>query len=237
MFRRITERLSHLPRAVIFDVDGTLYDHSRIKFRMGMDLFIEMLHHPVAGYQTLSVLRHYRKVREELAVHPLKNISGTSLVLTAQKQGCSPERVRAAVQQWMFDQPRKYLLRYRHPGIKPLIRFLTENGILTAVFSDYPAGGKLDALGLAFPLVVSGDDPDVDRLKPDPAGLRFCADRLGVRPGDCLYIGDREDKDGECAKRAGMPYWLIQPKNSNCPVNHFHSYSELTRVFQHAISH
>ena len=236
MFRRITERFPHLPRAVIFDVDGTLYDHTRIKFRMAMDLFMEMLHRPATGYQTLSVLRHYRKIREELAIHPLKNISGTSLVLTALKQGCSPERVRAAVQQWMYDQPRKYLLRYRHPGIKALIRFLTENEILTAVFSDYPAEGKLDALDLKFSLVVSGEDPAVDRLKPDPAGLLLCAKRLGICPGDCLYIGDREDKDGECARRAGMSYMLLQPENSNCQRHYFHSYAELIMVFQHALS-
>ncbi|WP_196795358.1 HAD hydrolase-like protein [Richelia intracellularis] len=32
---------------------------------------------------------------------------------------------------------------------------------------------------------------------------------MGVSVEDCLLIGDRDDRDGECARRAGMKYFIL----------------------------
>ena len=48
-----------------------------------------------------------------------------------------------------------------------------------------------------------------DRLpsKPNPGGLLAAAERLGVDPDRCVYIGDTID-DGVACDRAGMPFLL-----------------------------
>ncbi len=45
-------------------------------------------------------------------------------------------------------------------------------------------------------------------MKPHPHGLLLAADRLGVEPEKCLYIGDQAF-DTEAAHRAGMPCCIV----------------------------
>jgi FMN phosphatase YigB (HAD superfamily) len=66
--------------------------------------------------------------------------------------------------------------------------------------------------------MVCATKKEVDRFKPHPAGLILTAKKLGVPVTNCFFIGDRDDKDGECARRAGMPY-LILSRYSICAVD------------------
>jgi len=88
-------------------------------------------------------------------------------------------------------------------------------GIPIGVFSDYPALGKLRALGLTAQVIVSATSAEVNRLKPDPTGLLLAAGKLGLPAPECLFIGDQEAKDGECARRAGMPYLILASRDKN----------------------
>jgi 4-nitrophenyl phosphatase len=45
--------------------------------------------------------------------------------------------------------------------------------------------------------------------KPEPALLEEAIKRLGVRPADCVMIGDNPDTDGAGAERCGMPSLLL----------------------------
>ena len=49
-------------------------------------------------------------------------------------------------------------------------------------------------------------------MKPDPSGFLKIAARLGIDPGSCLVIGDREDKDGAFAANVGARA-LILPES------------------------
>lgn len=60
-------------------------------------------------------------------------------------------------------------------------------------------GGVIDK----FAVVLGGDD--VAALKPDPAGLLAAVDKLGVHPGDAIYVGDTTI-DAETAERAGTAF-------------------------------
>ena len=53
--------------------------------------------------------------------------------------------------------------------------------------------------------VVGGDT--LPELKPDPAPLLLCLERLGVVPASTLYVGDSEI-DAETAFRAKVPFAL-----------------------------
>ena len=87
--------------------------------------------------------------------------------------------------------------------------FIKENDIKIGVYSDYPAESKLHALGLNVDLVVASTDPTINRFKPDPTGLIHITKMFNVEPSRCMLIGNREEKDGECAMRANMEYVII----------------------------
>lgn len=53
-----------------------------------------------------------------------------------------------------------------------------------------------------FETIVTADEIH-KFMKPHPHGLLLATDRLGVDPGDCVYIGDQAF-DMEAAERAGM---------------------------------
>ena len=107
---------------------------------------------------------------------------------------------------------------YGHAAIlsaQALFSQFQRQGIPIGVFSDYPAMDKLRALGLTAQVIVSATCAEVNRLKPDPTGLLVAAAKLGAPAPECLFIGDQEAKDGECARRAGMPCLILASRRKN----------------------
>jgi phosphoglycolate phosphatase/putative hydrolase of the HAD superfamily len=84
----------------------------------------------------------------------------------------------------------------------------------------------MHAMGLEADLIVSSTDSFVDRLKPDPKGLIYIANKLQVTSQECLFIGDRPELDGACAINAHMPYLIVDKK----PYNSFDFYHRLVNT-------
>ena len=110
--------------------------------------------------------------------------------------------------------------------MRPVVSDLKLSGRILAVLSFYPAQRKLDALGLEADLVISTSDAFVDRLKPNPTGLRRILELTSARPDECLCIGDRNEVDGECARRLGVRYLLKVDPPASGP-HRFARYKEL----------
>lgn len=93
-----------------------------------------------------------------------------------------------------------------------MLTTLRERGYRLGVFSDYPAADKLKALGVMhyFNTVVSSQDRGVRGFKPHTNGFGIAASRLGLSPGEVLYIGDRMEVDGRGAIAAGMAVAILQ---------------------------
>jgi FMN phosphatase YigB (HAD superfamily) len=215
-------------RAVIFDLDGTLYDQRKLRQRMLFEMLCWCLKHP-SSVRDIMVLADFRKAREEHSFHADAGIERLQFEWGAKRSNVSVERVRRVVSDWIFQRPLKHMPDCRFPGVRDFFSVLMHRGILIGVFSDYPAGEKLNALRLEAHVLVSATDYDVDRLKPDPKGLLVTAAKLRTPIRECLFIGDRDDKDGECARRAGMPYLIMNRKRSHS--NGFGSFSEITEWF------
>ncbi|HET8727427.1 MAG TPA: HAD-IA family hydrolase, partial [Alphaproteobacteria bacterium] len=198
-------------RAVIFDVDGTLYDQRALRRRMGAALLRRCLADP-KEVGTVRILKAFREMREVLAEEEAEGVAVEQYARPARRLGVPVERVQGAVETWINEHPLAHLPACRFEGLDRLFEGLRRSGRPIAVLSDYPSQAKLAALGLAADLHVSALDPDVDRLKPHPKGLLCAVARLGLRPEDCLLIGDRDERDGECARRAGVPYLLKVPR-------------------------
>ncbi|MBV8883216.1 MAG: HAD family hydrolase [Chroococcidiopsidaceae cyanobacterium CP_BM_RX_35] len=199
-------------KAVIFDVDGTLYDQRKLRRLMLLELLRYYLTH-LGELQDFKILRDFRREREKRAFEVVVDLDNAQYDWVARSSGVSPERVRRVVRKWIFKVPLRHLPSCSYPSILRVFDNLSLRGIATATFSDYPADEKLAVLGLAPQCNVCATERDIGRLKPDPEGLFAVAETLRVSVKHCLFIGDRDDRDGECARRAGMPY-LILERNS-----------------------
>lgn len=196
-------------RAVIFDVDGTLYDQRRVKARILFDASGRLVRKHLC-LTDLKVLYHFGRIREYLSRAPVPHLEDQQYNLTASAVRTPVQRVKTIVTEWLLEKPLSYLPAYRLPGTLELFQALKTYGFRIGIFSDYPPKEKIAALGLQADQVSCATDPDVDALKPDPRGLVRLAGRLGVRVEQCLMVGNRDDKDGEAARRAGMDYLIVE---------------------------
>ncbi|QNP51925.1 HAD family hydrolase [Hymenobacter qilianensis] len=212
-------------KLVIFDVDGTLYAQSRLRTKM---LYALLRHYALRPWKArdLMILQRFRAEREKHAGYTGGNLDKAQYDWCAEKGGYSPSRVRRVVEQWIFTFPNPYLAQCIYPGTHSFFAELKRKGIKVAIYSDYKAHDKMLAMSLEADLIVSSTDSEIDRLKPDPAGLLYVADKLQVQPQQCLFIGDRQEMDGECAIRAGMPYLILDKK----PFHSFDFYQQLEQT-------
>ena len=121
-------------RAVLLDVDGTLYHQGPLRLCMALELV-------ASGRRTWGAIRSFRRVREELremgaAEAPLARLQ---YQLAAERQQMQVDQLEAAVSEWIYRRPLKYLRRCRRAGIEDFLGYLASRGIPAGVFSDYPA--------------------------------------------------------------------------------------------------
>jgi FMN phosphatase YigB (HAD superfamily) len=194
-------------RAVIFDVDGTLYRQAPLRRAMLGRLLASLVAQPRRGAETLRVLRAYRRAQEALRSAPIAGgVAAAQIRLACEQANVDSDTVVRCVRRWMDEEPLALLQRCVQPGALELLRECRAQGLRVAALSDYPAEAKLRALGMGdlFDLVVSAQAPEVDVFKPHPRGLLVILERLGVGAAECLYVGDRVDVDAATADAAGM---------------------------------
>jgi HAD superfamily hydrolase (TIGR01549 family) len=206
----MTEHGTSGPRwkAVLFDVDGTLYRQAPLRRALLWRLLGAYVSHPWRGIGVARALRAYRRAQELLrgAEDFAGGLAERQVELGAELCGASRDEVKALAARWMEEEPLALLARCRRPGLVEFLEAATESGIRLAACSDYPLEAKLEAMGVRryFSVVVSAQDADVQRFKPDPRGLEVALERLGVSRDGALYVGDRPDVDAAAAARAGL---------------------------------
>lgn len=202
-------------RAVLFDVDGTLYRQGPLRLRMALELAVlpwtaRSLRAARAVWRRVAC---FRRVREELRAlgRPTEPLATLQYEEPARRLGDDPAAVRATIEEWMHRRPLCHLERHRRPGLVDVMDDLQARGLERGVFSDYPPAAKLEALGVAdrFSVVVCATDPEVNAFKPHPRGFEHACTRWGLAPEEVLYVGDRADTDEAGARGAGMPACLV----------------------------
>jgi HAD superfamily hydrolase (TIGR01549 family) len=194
-------------RAVVFDVDGTLYHQSPLRRAMAVRLVRAHALRPWSGWRTMRIISAYRHAQESMRDDAVVgDLHAAQIDAAATRTGADPADVARCIARWMDDEPLQLLGRYVRQGMSELLDDLRARGVRLAVLSDYPAEAKLTAMGLAgkFDAVLCAQDPEIGVFKPDPHGILVALDRLGVAPGAAMYVGDRVDVDAVAAHAAGV---------------------------------
>lgn len=208
-------------RAVMLDLDGTLYLQQPVRLRMLRRLLTHSLAHPAAGYRTIRMVIAYRRaqelLRQDSSGQPAyQDVAEAQILVACGLVRVEPEAMRACVARWIEREPLDLLKRHLRPGVREFLIKARERGVRLAVVSDYPAQEKLRSMGLAgfFDVVVTAPDANVQRLKPDPKGIQVALGRLGVEPEEAVYVGDREGVDSAAASRAGVPCVILRRRQA-----------------------
>ncbi len=179
------------PRAVLFDLDGTLVDTAGD--------FIEVLNRQRVLHQLPPLPE--KTIRDE--------VSNGARALTSLAFGGEPgEPVFEARRQELLDL---YLdevgnSAWLFPGMDELLKHLEQQNIHWGVVTNKPrlyTERLLERLLLSKRCAVTVCPDDIDQRKPHPEGLFKANNALGLQSEHTWYVGDHL-RDIEAGQRAGM---------------------------------
>lgn len=208
------------PKAIVFDIDGTLYRQGMLRRAMLGRLLRAYAGHPLRGWRTARVLSAYRHAQERLRSTVVEgDIAGAQIALTCEVTHVDRRSVLDAVNRWMEQEPLRFLPQCLQPGVTEFLQACRKRGLRLAALSDYPADAKLHALGLSslFDTVLCAQAPEVNVFKPNPRGLLLALERLGAVSAEALYVGDRVDVDAPTAKAAGVRCAIVAHRAETIP--------------------
>ena len=123
-----------------------------------------------------------------------------------------PQVDAAERERWIpefLDHYQRELGRHGAPfdGIEAMLAALEQAGTVWGIVTNKPeylARQLMPVLGWEqrCAVLIGGDTLSV--RKPDPLPLLVAAERIGVQPRDCIYVGD-DERDILAARAAGMP--------------------------------
>ena len=203
-------------RAVLFDIDGTLYPQMPLRALMAAEIALEGLRARSAGRvrRLVQVIAAFRRVREELrdlgepAAERLDELQFSG---TAARLRIDVDEVRNVIEEWVIQRPVKHLRYLRRSGLARLLTTLSGRQLKVGALSDYPGEQKLQALGVAeaFSFSLCTADPSINAFKPHPKGFWRACEMWNVAPQEVLYVGDRSDVDNAGAAAAGMRCFIV----------------------------
>ena len=185
-------------KAVIFDIDNTLYSLDK------------------ANETAMSALGAYAKENFGMEPEETKRLSRKCMDIVAERTGdCAAQHSRLLRYQCFLEQIgstdyRKAMEMYHvywdtilavmepEPGIVSLILRLKDAGIKLGIGSDmtaYMQYKKLEKLGVLQYLDFLVVSEEAGAEKPAPRFFELCVKKAGCKPEECVFIGDNLKKD------------------------------------------
>ena len=211
-----------LIKGVFFDIDDTLYDSTKLA-RMARENSIKAMIDAglnVAGEEELysrlndiirkfgsNYTKHYDELLKEYGVKWNPRIIAAGVV--------AYERTKAG-----------YLRPY--PGTVPTLIKLKENHSLGVISNGLAVKQweKLVGLGIHHFFDVVATSEELGCSKPHTRIFEYAMDEVGLKPSECVMVGDRLDTDIVGGNRAGMTTVLMKtnrkqkPKGEDDTPNH-----------------
>ncbi len=189
-------------KAIVFDMDGTLI-RTTIDFRrMNRGIAETLLQHGLPK----DILDPHGKVNESI-VRAYSYFKIHSQDGWAEALERDLNRVSLEVEMARVEESREV------PGTSEVLSYLRSKGLRTAVLTRGSRAYTERALRAAnldggFEVVMCRDDHPLTEAKPNPLALRRVYEALGLRGGECLFVGDH-DTDLLCAQGAGSPFAAV----------------------------
>lgn len=193
-------------RAVLFDMDGTLLD-SAPDF--------------IAICQAMRAERDLAPIADKLI---RDQVSGGARAMVATTFAMDPEAEGfEALRLEFLERYQEHCAVLTRPfdGIAELLTSIEQAKLIWGVATNKPvryAEPIMQQLGLAERSAVLVCPDHVSRSKPDPEMLLLACAKMGVEPGETLFIGD-DERDIEAGRAAGcktaaVSYGYIHPQDN-----------------------
>lgn len=204
-----TGKLAFTPRAILFDLDGTLIDSAP----------------DIAASVNELLSRHDFPA---LSLAEVKSMIGNGLKKLVERAFAASGRTLSAGELEIAGSEMTAIYRQNLtrltcllPGAQEAITRFHVAGIPLGVVTNKPQVATREILlhfGLTDRLgVIVGGDA-VSHMKPAPDALLLALDRLGVQPSEALMVGDSVT-DFEAARTAGVKVALVRGGYSKVPID------------------
>lgn len=196
--------MTNIPvKLIILDLDGTLYNQNILRFVNSVTLIINLFKRSLT-ISDIFILFNFRKEQERYSDNeqPLNHIID-SLAVKFKRPPADIRRIRA---KWMIDNQSKALRTAKRRWLAKRISRLRRSGIAVAIWSDNPIEKKLAYLSYHPDYCLSNENEEVGIGKPNPKGLLQILSFFEIPKTQTILIGDREDRDGAAAARAGVRF-------------------------------
>ncbi|WP_237487841.1 HAD family hydrolase [Hufsiella arboris] len=193
------------PKAILFDLDGTLIDSERFHMECWNEILREhgnQLTYAdwLKSYSGIPLPTNAKNIIEQF------NLPYESGELISRRETLTLERLKTTKVALM-------------PYAEDILEFFTEKGLILALVTGSPrydvdATFEHNNLKKYFRVIVTRSD--VTNSKPDPESYNLCVDRLGLSKENCIVFEDTVNGI-RSAKAAGLMCYAIQ---SNLDEHH-----------------
>lgn len=185
-------------KAVLFDIDGTLYP---IKY-LNRQFFKLSLLTPL---KSRNFFKARKLVRRNMLSRPEERLTREEFLVEQAKS--VKKNVKYFDRVYRILQNKRRLIPYKH--VKETLAELKNMGLILGVLSDFPVENKLKELGVEeyFDMTLSAENCAF--LKPDRRAFEYILSEMNLNREECLYVGDSKRKDYDGAMNAGMRAELI----------------------------
>lgn len=207
--------MQFLPKALLFDLNGTMIDDMEYHNKAWFTILNDVLN---ANITYSDVKKQMYGKNDEL----LQRIFGNGYFSQTQMDEISIKKEEIYQKAYLPD------LRLIK-GLDEVLKRTESSGILMAIGSaaiPFNIDFVLDGLDIRsyFKAIVSAND--VETSKPNPETFLKGAEILGIKPEDCLVLEDAP-KGVEAALNAGMPCIVLSTAHT---AQEFEKYSNVLKV-------
>ncbi len=199
-------------KAILFDLDNTLIDFTKMK-RQSTEAAIEAM---LAAGVKLDKEQAIKLIYELYDQYGIEHQQIFQEFLIRTQKNVDYKILAAGV---VAYRKAKAVLAEPYPGVMPTLLKLKQKGLKLAIVSDAPilqAWTRLTEMKIQdfFDAVVTFDD--TGERKPSAGPFKKALEQLGVKPEEVLHVGDWPDRDIAGAKALGMKtalakYGLTKP--------------------------
>ena len=182
-------------KAFAFDIDGTLYNSSKLYFMMIPYIL-----------RNLSFYIQFAKVRKQLhKTAPVADFYEYQARLLAINLKCSPNEAKTKIQKIVYDGMKKFFNKIKpYPYAKECIQSLKNAGYKIAILSDFPPEQKGDIWGIKDLCDVCIGSEESGALKPSIYPYGILSQKLNLKNEEILYVGNSKRCDVFGASNAKM---------------------------------